>query len=319
MDVYAGVSRAYERIRSHVRETPLEYSRVLTAQTGVNVYLKLENIQHTGSFKFRGAIHKMLSLGPAHTVITASTGNHGAAVARACTATGAHCIVYVPANASPAKLNNMHLYNAEVRVHGVDSVESELYAIDYARHNQLPFISPYNDPAIIAGQGTCALEFSRQLEQIDAVFVATGGGGLIGGVAGYLNGAATHKRTNPPYIYACQPSASQVMYASVKAGHIVDIPSEPTLSDGTAGGIEPGAITLPLVRSFVDEFALVEEPDIASAMRLMAEKHHLLVEGAAALALAAFLNISNKWWGKNVVIIICGGNVSMRTVRSVLL
>jgi len=177
----------------------------------------------------------------------------------------------------------------------------------------MAYLSPYNDEHVIAGQGSCGVEIARQLSPVDAVFVAVGGGGLISGIGSFL------KSVNPAVeIVSCQPEASQVMTESVKAGEIVDLPSESTLSDGTAGGIEAGAITFEICRDVVDRYVLVTEEEIAESMRQFIDSHHMLPEGAAGVALAGFLKVAGDYRGKNVVIVICGANISRDTLKKVI-
>jgi threonine dehydratase len=174
------------------------------------------------------------------------------------------------------------------------------------------YLSPYNDPEVIAGQGTCGIEIRDQLPDVDAVFIAVGGGGLISGVASVLK---TH---NPQIkIYGCQPEASAVMAKSIDAGEILDIPSDPTLSDGTAGGIEAGSITFELCCSLIDELVLVSEEEIAAAMRAYIAAENEPLEGAAGVALAALLKRKDDVAGRKVAVIICGGNVSQQVLDEI--
>jgi threonine dehydratase len=184
-----------------------------------------------------------------------------------------------------------------------------------ARKGKLTFIHPYDDVDVIAGQGTVAMEILRDLrEPIDTIFVAVGGGGLIGGIASYLKAHAPR----PITVIGCLPENSPVMAASVQAGQIVDIPSQPTLSDGTAGGIEPGAITFDLCRALVDEYVLVSEAEIGAAIRLAIETQHQLIEGAAGVALAGYLKRHPQPGGQHAVIVLCGANISIPTLRDVI-
>ncbi len=315
MDIHAEVTRAEERIRPYVRETPLVHSPALS-QAGATAYLKLENIQHTGSFKVRGALNKLLSLTPeqrAQGVVTASSGNHGSGVAYGLKLLGMRGLIYVPDHASPAKVEMIRRLGAEVRHYGDDSVITEAYAREYARERDMVYVSPYNDPQVIGGQGTIAVELARQLKRIDAVFVAVGGGGLIAGIAGYL------KALNPGVVVVgCLPANSPVMAESIRAGRIVDMESLPTLSDGTAGGIEPQAITFELCRQLVDDYILVTEDEITAAIRLCVETEHLLIEGAAGVAVAAYQKHAAALRDKQVAIVLCGANISCETLKSIL-
>jgi threonine dehydratase len=308
--------RAADRIRPYIRATPLDHSLYFSRLVDAQVYLKLENLQYTGSFKLRGAMNKLLSLSPEQRqrgIVAASSGNHGAAVAFGCRTLGVNGIVYVPEHTSSTKLEAMQRYGIEVRQYGDDGLLSEQEARRYAEEQGLAYLSPYNDLDIIAGQGTVGLEIEEQLPGVEVVYLAVGGGGLISGVAAVL------KAHNPNVrIIGCLPLNSPVMAVSAARGAIIDMPSLPTLSDGTAGGIEEGAVTFPLCQALVDEYVLVSEEEIAEAMRHVMEFQHLLIEGAAGVAAAALLKTQAQVEGKQAAVVLCGGNISLPTLRSVL-
>ncbi|MCG8335333.1 MAG: threonine/serine dehydratase [Proteobacteria bacterium] len=316
IDVHGEVVAAESRIREHIRETPAEFSPVLSKAGECQVYLKLECFQKTGSFKFRGATNKFLSLTPAERaseIITASSGNHGAAFASIMQEFDGKGIIYLPQNASPAKVEVLRQFGVQLEFFGDDCVMSETLALKTAKERNLVFVSPYNDLQIIGGQGTIAIELERQIVGMDAVFVPIGGGGLVAGIAGYL------KEVKPNIdIIGCQPAASPVMYESVQAGKIIEMESLPTMADGTAGGIEPDSITFDICRQTVDDYILVSEEDIKAAIRLMLEHHQILIEGAAALSVAAFLKCKSSLKNKNVVLIISGKKISLEKLREVL-
>ncbi len=308
--------RAAERIAPFVRRTPLDHSPYFSERTGANVYVKLENLQHTGSFKLRGAFNKLLSLSDeqrAAGIVAASSGNHGAALAFAIQKLGVQGTIYVPEATSSVKVDAIRRAGAQVCFFGSDGVETENHARAQAEAQGRAYLSPYNDAAIIAGQATCGVEIAGQLPEVDAVFVAVGGGGLIAGVGGYLKSVVPEVT-----VVSCQPSASAVMTRSIEAGCILDLASEPTLSDGTAGGIEQGAITFELCRATVDEYLLASEPRIVDAMRAFIDHHHMLLEGAAGVALAGLLDTGDRYAGRNVAVIICGGNISRDTLRAII-
>lgn len=320
LNIYSEVLRAEQNIRSHIRETPLEYSPLLSQLGNCQVFLKLENLQHTGSFKVRGAMNKLLSLTSEQQrqgVVAASSGNHGAAVAFGLKAFDLPGIIFVPEDASAAKVNGIQRLGVTVQFYGVDCGATEAYARVYANIHKMIYASPYNDVHVIAGQGTIALEIARQLQPvdtaIDTVFISVGGGGLISGMAGYLKSISDSIE-----IVGCSPENSPILAQSVKAGYIINRESLPTLSDGTAGGIEPGTITFDLCRELVDDFELVTETEIQAAMRLFIETHHLLIEGAAGVAIAAFLKQKERLQGKTVVIVLCGANISLETLKQIL-
>ena len=316
MNIVKEVLQAETRIRLYIRETYLEHSSYFSQLYGAQVYFKLENLQYTSSFKVRGAMNKLLSLTPkqrAQGVVTVSTGNHGAAVAFSLSKLGAKGIVFMRENTEPSKVEAIEQLGAEVRYFGLDTADTEAYARQYAAQHGMIYVPPYNDPQVVGGQGTIALELTRQLDQIDSVFVALGGGGLIGGIAGYFK--SVHPNVQ---IIGCSPENSQVMIQSVQAGRILELPSLPTLSDSTAGGVEPGSITFELCRDFVDQYLTVTEEEIKKSMQLFMQTHHMLIEGAAAVALAAYLQTNHSFVGKNVVIVICGANISLTTLKEIL-
>ena len=316
MDIAREVVAAEKAIKPYIRQTYLEHSPFYSRMTGAQVYFKLENLQYTGSFKLRGAMSKLLSLTAVEKrrgVVTASTGNHGAAFAYGLGKVKGTGVVFVPENASPAKVAAIERLGAEVRHFGHDSGETEAYARQYAADNQMTHLPPYNDIKVIGGQGTIGFELAKQLDRMDAVFVALGGGGMISGIAGYL------KSLNPAvHIIGCSPENSQVMIQSVKAGRILDLPSLPTLSDGTAGGVEPGSITLDICRDLVDGFITVTENEIKDSLREFLQTQHMLIEGSAAVAVAACKKEAGRFPGQNVVVVICGGNISNETLKEIL-
>jgi len=296
---------AAERIRSHVIETPLIPSPLLSERTGASVFLKLENRQTTGSFKLRGATNKLLTLSAEERVIgvvTASTGNHGLAVAHAAAQLGIAATIFMPESASPRKVAKLRTFDVTLRFVPGDAVNAETTARRVADETGRVFVSPYNDPEIVAGQGSVAVEMLRQQPALDAVFVAVGGGGLIGGIGSYA-------KSRNVQVIGCLPENSPVMLASVQAGRIVEMDGLPTLSDGTAGGIEPDAITFELCRSVVDEWLTVSESAIADAMRLVYHSHSEIIEGAAGVAVAALLQTGQRYAGQSVVVVLCGGNI----------
>jgi threonine dehydratase len=314
---YAEIELAAARIRPHIRETPVEESAALGDAVGARVWLKCEQLQRSGSFKLRGALNRILTLPPdalVRGVVTASTGNHGRAVATALTLVGGRGTVYLPTTAPAAKVAAIRRFPAvDVEIVGDESGATERHARTVADRAGRFYVSPYNDPEIIAGQGTIGLELAAQCPPLDAVFAAVGGGGLISGVAIALAGIRPTTR-----IIGCWPENSVAMYESMRAGRVVATEERPTLSDGTAGGIEPGTITLDLCRSLVQECVLVSEAEIADALRFMVAEHRMVVEGAAGVAVAAFRRIAPRLAGQRVAIILCGGNIGGDTLRGIL-
>ena len=307
------IAAAERRIRPHVRETPLVSSSALSEKTDAEVLLKCENLQVTGSFKVRGATNRLLTIDDQHRrhgVIAASSGNHGIAVAHAGKTLGIPVTVYVPEQASPVKVAAMQRLGATVVFFGTDGLDTELEGRRVAASEGRFDVSPYNDLAVVAGQGTIAVELRRQAASIDAVVVAVGGGGLIAGIAANL------RQHNPRVrVIGAQPANSRVMHESIMAGHVVEIPSYPTLSDGTAGGVELDSVTFPFCRDLVDEWIDVTEEEIARSMRHAVEVEHLLIEGSAAVAMAA---LEKAALSGRVVVVLCGANVSADRLRSAL-
>jgi threonine dehydratase len=298
---------AYDRIAPSVRQTPLEHSAELGA------YLKLEHLQQTGSFKFRGASNKIALLTAeqaAAGVVTASNGNHGLGVAAASRARGIAAEVFVSSHVSAAKARRIEAMGAHIHCAGDDPLTAELAARHAAVASGRVFISPYNDPDVVAGQGTIGVELLRQLPQLDAVFVAVGGGGLIGGIGAYLKAVSPQTE-----IVGCWPRNSPVMHQCLQAGGIVEVAELPTLSESTAGGLEPDSVTFDLCRRTIDRSVLVSEDQILNAMRLILETEHWVIEGAAGVAVAAFLQEAPRWQGRNAAIVICGRNVSSEVMR----
>jgi threonine dehydratase len=307
------IRAAYERIRPWVRETPLEPSVELGAGENVSVLLKLEHLQRTGSFKFRGASNKIAMLTreqAAVGVIAASNGNHGLGVAAAAELRGIPAEVYVSSQVSPGKAQRIERHGAQVRSVGDDPLAAEVAARHAAEQAGKVFVSPYNDADVIAGQGTIAVELVRQFPRIDAVFVAVGGGGLIGGIGAYFKAVSPQTE-----IVGCWPENSPVLYECLRAGSIVNVAEQPTLSESTSGGLEPGSVTLDVCRNAIDRSLMVSEDEILSAMRLILETEHWVVEGAAGVAVAAFRKEANRYAGKNVVIVLCGRNLSPGVLR----
>ncbi len=311
----AEILAAEARIRPHILETPLERSHHLSQVGNANVYLKLENLQPTGSFKLRGATNKLLSLSPHELkkgIVAASTGNHGMAVSYAASRQNAQATIYMAEGAAEEKVSLIESYGGKAVMYGDNPVDAEYKARQVAAETGRPFVSPYNDASVVAGQGTTGVELHRQNPKLDAVFVAVGGGGLISGIACYL------KSVNPRVkIVACWPENSHVMHDSMRAGRAVQVPELPTISDSTAGGVEEGAITIELCRRFVDDSVFVSEQEIYSALRLVMGKERWLVEGAAAVPVAAYLKQRQSYAGQNVALLICGRNIPLQKLEKV--
>lgn len=313
IDIHSEVEEAEYRIRKYIRKTPLELSSTLGDLSSSSVFLKLENLQYTGSFKLRGAINKLLSLSDDEKrkgVVTASTGNHALAVAFGLRKLGIPGTIFLPDNVSKTKRQKLERFEVDVELRPGDPKAVETYARQFSLDEELVYISPYNDSKVIGGQGTIGIELTRQEPSIDSVFVAVGGGGLISGIGGYL------KNFNPEtQIIGCLPENSPVMYESVKAKKILDWSANETLSDGTAGGIESESITFELCQRLVDDWVTVTEAEIVTGLKLLFEDHRLVVEGSAAVAVAAFLKKAEEIRGKRVAIVLCGGNINIKKFK----
>jgi threonine dehydratase len=219
----------------------------------------------------------------------------------------------VPENAVATKLAAIERSGVEVRFAGTDCVESERAARAHAETHGMVYLSPYNDLEVIAGQGTIAAELVRQLDDIDWVFASLGGGGLLSGIASVLAVRSPGTR-----VVGVSPENSKVMLESVRAGRILELPSLPTLSDGSAGGVEADAMTFPLVRELVRDYVAVSEVEIATQLRRFIDTHHMLIEGAAAAVLAGLVRRAETIAGKRVVAVICGANIGTETLAEVL-
>jgi len=318
-DVHAQVLDAHRRIKESVVRTPLERSNVLSERSGANVYLKCEHLQHTGSFKLRGAFNKLMHLqenagrhdAPPLRIVAASTGNHGMAVAYAASKLGINACIYLPRETSQVKQEAIRNLGATIVAVDGDCLTAEIEARKNSEQTGAPFVSPYNDIHVVAGQGTLGLELANDAE-LDAVFVAVGGGGLVGGIGSYLKTAAPKVR-----IVGCWPENAPAMLRCIEEKQIVDVPEQPTLSNSTAGGVEPGSVTFDLCRQVIDEHITVTEAEIADAMRLIAEHERWLVEGAAGVAVAAFIKQKDHYAGKNVAVVLCGRNYNWSQLRSI--
>jgi len=271
------------------------------------VFLKCEHLQPTGSFKIRGATNKVRLMGRSDRrkgVTTASTGNHGKAVAHAARAAGMAATVYVAAGAAPGKIDGIRALGAELVVVDGTPLEAELLARKAATVQGQTYISPYNDLDVVAGQGTLGLELLDQAPDLDAVFVSVGCGGLIGGT-----GTALKALCPQIDVVGVWPTNSPCMLRALEAGKIIDVAEQPTLSDGTAGAIEPDSVTFPICEAVIDHTAEVSEAEIAAAMQQIARADHWMVEGAAGVALAGLVQRAAAYRNKKVAVVLCGRNI----------
>ena len=310
------IEEAGDRIYSINRRTPLEYSPWFSARSGARVHFKLESLQYTGSFKLRGVTNRLLALSPAareRGCVVASTGNHGAAAAFAMKRLGVPGEILLPRGTAAARMENIRLLGGNVRVTEGDPLKTELEARAAAERDGRVYISPYNDADVIAGQGTVGAEILEELPQVHAVYVAVGGGGLIGGLGAWFKRHAPDTR-----IIGCSPENSPAMVESVRAGRVVDAACRDTLSDATAGNLEPGTVTLDLCRRVVDEWVTVSEAEIRAAVADYVHRERMLMEGAAGVALAAFSRNPGPWSGQDVAIVVCGRNIDAALLKHLL-
>jgi len=303
----ADVEKAAADLRGYLSPTPLQHSRAFTEKARCHVYLKIETIQPIRAFKVRGALNKLIRLPEvqrAAGVITASAGNHGMGVAYAAAAFKVPATVYVPETANPFKVEAIQRLGARVIAAGRNYSGANTEALAAQRDSGATFVHAYDDPDVVAGQGTIATELLADLEDFDTVLVPVGGGGLIGGIALYLKARKPGIR-----VIGVEPSGADGMQRSLRAGHIVTLDRVTTIADGLAASA-PGKMTFELAQRYVDEVILVEEVEMLRAIRLLFEWEHLLAEPAGAAALAALLYHHRPVANEKVVVILSGGNVT---------
>ena len=310
------IFRAQKTIAPLARHTPLIPSLPLSERTGATVQLKLELLQETGAFKVRGAANKILTL-PTETqqrgVVTVSTGNHGRAVAYVAGQLGITAAVCISERVPENKVQALRQLKAEVVIHGQSQDEAEIQAKKIQDERGATLIPPFDDARIIAGQGTLGLELLADAPDLDTVLVPLSGGGLIAGVALAL------KSANPNIcVVGISMERAAVMHRSLQAGHPVQLPEEPTLADSLQGGIGlDNQYTLAMVQHYVDDVILLTEAEIAAGMAFAFFEHHLVLEGAGAVGIAALLCGKVPNLGKNVAVVLSGGNVDMAAFLAV--
>jgi threonine dehydratase len=309
-DIYS----AKRAIAPFIRRTPLIRSDPLSKASAAQVFLKLENLQETGSFKIRGASHRMSLLSQderTRGVIAVSTGNHGRAVAHVAGQMGVRAVVCMSERVPMSKVEAIQRLGAEVVVRGQSFDEAEARSFDLEREEGLIRIEPFDDPSVIAGQGTIGLEILEDLPEVDAVVVPLSGGGLISGIALSLKTADPGIR-----VVGISMDRAPVMYRSLRAGRPVEMDELDTIADALAGGIGlDNRYTFRMVQRYVDDSLLVSDEEIAAAMVFALQQHHLVVEGGGAVGIAALLQGRVPALGGNVVVVISGGNVSVPVLR----
>ena len=316
LDVPQLVREAHERCRDHLSPTPLEYSRYLSEQIEGEVWLKLDSMQRTSSFKFRGAINKILTLTEEELdkgVVSASTGNYALAVAEAMRIRGRRATIYVAEDMAASRLELLRAHGLDLVIHGEEAWDAEKEARRVAQEEDKIYVSPYNDPVVVGGQGTCGYEISRQLPDLDAALLACGAGGLLTGSAGWL------KSHNPAVeVFGVSPENSPVMHDSMKTNKMVEIETFPTLADTCGGGVDLDSITLELCQRYVEEIVLLSEEEIEAAIRLLFKQHRLVVEGSGALSVGGLLKHKDRFKGKKVVAVVCGRNIDLELFKRII-
>jgi threonine dehydratase len=309
----ADIERAHGRIADVARRTPLERARWLAGESGREAWLKMECFQTTGSFKLRGAMSRLSALTEserARGVLTVSAGNHGLAVAHSASLLGIDATIVVPRTASRAKVEAIARYPVTLIERGESYDEAERAAREMERQGEKLFVSPYNDPYVIAGQGTVGLEVITDEPRLEAILVPTGGGGLLAGVAVAVKALMPHVE-----VYGVESTASPSMLRSLEAGRIVEIEEEESIADGLAGNIEQDSITFPIIKYLIDGIVLVSEDSIRRSITRMAREEHVMIEGAAAAGLAALDD--DRFKDYRVAAIITGRNITLDLFRSV--
>lgn len=310
-----GIQQARQRIKGDIYLSPAQQSDQLSRMTGQQVFLKLDNLQRTGAFKERGALNKILTLTndeKRRGVIAASAGNHAQAVAYHATARGLRTRIVMPLMTPLVKTASTAAYGADVVLHGADYDEACEEAIRLSQQEGLTFLHPFDDDAVIEGQGTIGLELLYQVSNLEAVVVPIGGGGLIGGVACAI------KESNPNIrVIGVQTERLPSMLRATEAGALVTIPAEATIADGIAVR-RAGERTLPLVQRYVDELITVDEEEIAKAILVLLEREKTLAEGAGAIALAALLQHKTTLRGQRTAVLVCGGNIDVSLLARII-
>jgi threonine dehydratase len=310
------IQDARNTIRDEVKKTPLVRSQYLSGLSGSDVYLKLENLQVTNSFKIRGALNRMMKLTAeegARGVIAASSGNHAQAVGIGAEKLGLNATVVVPAATPRIKVEKIRKHRVELIVHGENYDIAERYARKLAAERGLTFVSAYNDPLVVAGQGTVGLEILEELPTVDSIVVPVSGGSILSGIA------IVAKNLKPGVeVLGAQPENVAAMYHCLKAGKIIQIPLKPTIADGLDGNIEQGCITLEPIQKYVDEILLFDEDTIKKMIRLLWEKEKQVVEASGAIAVAPIAETPKRFAGKQTVAVITGGNIDDKVFESIL-
>ncbi len=311
----ADVVAARERVNGSIYYSPCPHSQMLSGLTGQQVYLKLENLQMTGSFKERGALNRIATLTPEQAtrgVVAASAGNHAQGVAYHATKRGIRALIVMPLATPLVKVTATRGFGAEVVLHGANYDEACEEAMRLCAAEGMTFIHPFDDAVVMAGQGTIGLEVLEQVPQLEAVVVPIGGGGLIGGIACAIKESRPEIR-----VIGVQTSRLPSMVAARLVGHPVTVEPATTIADGIAVR-RAGDVTLPVVERYVDEIVTVDEDEIASAILVLLEREKTLAEGAGATALAALLQKKTSLNGAHTAVMVCGGNIDVTLLSRII-
>ncbi len=317
LDVAQLVMEAHERTRDYLIPTPLEFSRYLSDQIDGEVWLKLDLVQRTASFKFRGALNKILSLTEEELdggVVSASTGNYALAVAEAMRIRNRRATIYVGNDMDESRLGILRAHGLDLVVVDGDAWGAEIEARRVGDEEGKVYVSPYNDPIVVGGQGTCGYEISQQLPDLDAAYFACGAGGLLTGSSAWL------KSHNPDVqTFGVSPSNSPVMFESVRQDKMITMDTKPTLADTCGGGVDLDTITLDYCRRYSDGIVLLSEDEIAAAVRLLFEQHRLVAGGSGVLRIGGILENKEKLKGKKVVAVVCGRNIDLEVFKRIIM
>jgi threonine dehydratase len=316
----ADVQAARERLRGSIYYSPCPHSQMLSALTGQQVYLKLENLQMTGSFKERGALNRIATLTTeqrSRGVIAASAGNHAQGVAYHATKRGIRSIIVMPLATPLVKVTATRNFGAQVVLHGASYDEACEEATRICAAEGMTFIHPFDDPIVMAGQGTIGLELLEQVPELQAVVVPIGGGGLISGIACAIKEACIQASRPDIRVIGVQTSRLPSMAEAVRQHHPVTLDSATTIADGIAVR-RAGEITFPVVERYVDEIVTVDEDEIASAILVLLEREKTLAEGAGATALAALIQKKTTLKSEHTAVMVCGGNIDVTLLSRII-
>ncbi|MDN7243200.1 threonine/serine dehydratase [Planococcus sp. N028] len=308
------VKKAQQEIKDIIRQTPVLTSALLDAKSGNRIYLKSEHLQKTGSFKLRGAANavKQAVKEGANFITAASSGNHGQAVAYIAAELGIPAVIVVPEDANRAKVEAIKAYNGDVIYCGTTSAERIPKAIQLAEENNGFYVPPYDHPDVIAGQGTVGLEILEQVPDVDIIVVPVGGGGLIAGILTAVKAVKPHVK-----VIAAEPELANDTYTSLNNNQITAIQGAATIADGLRTS-QPGDLTFPILQEHLDGIVLVTEDEIKDAFQFMLERTKQLIEPSSAVAIAAILSGKIGVAGKNIAVVLSGGNVDLRQMKKFL-